>query len=68
MSVPLQVSLAPSHQATAALIQELVKHYLFVRNQIPGLFCDLEQQQVHLQARSCVNEGKASLPSHDLNE
>lgn len=43
-TVSLQLSQAPSSQATTALTQELIKHFLFVRNQIPGLFSDLEQQ------------------------
>lgn len=44
LTVSLQLSQAPSSQATTALTHELIKHFLFVRNQIPGLFSDLEQQ------------------------
>lgn len=44
LTVSLKLLQKPSSQATTALTQELIKHFLFVRNQIPGLFSDLEQQ------------------------
>ncbi len=42
--VALQAPQPLSGQATAALLQELIKHFLFVRHQIPGLFTDLDEQ------------------------
>ena len=56
LTIPLQASQAPSCETTAALLQEFVKHFLFVRHQIPGLFCDLEKE---VQERQQVFSGSA---------
>ena len=44
MSVPVPLNRPPSSTACAYLLCELIKHYLYMRSQIPGLFDDLYWQ------------------------
>ena len=53
VTLSVQLQLIPTPHACAVLAQELVKHYLYMRNQLPGLF-DTLQSQMEVTWRSLL--------------
>ena len=65
VALSVQLQLIPSPHACAVLAQELVKHYLYMRNQLPGLF-DTLQSQLEVQLKQNTGSNPCASPCCSL--